>query len=296
MKNFTTIFLFLILTIMLSCNTSKQFTKARYNINNGSKKVNVINKRKAEWETQYLKTDSLYNSTKVLLAQQKLALSSIESAHKSSGLEKARDVSEEQINLLYEQLKQVNPYSQDGHKKSLEILTQINDLIYNRIIPIGTLIVKNKQIKELQGDFSFKTGSSKLSESGINEIKKQLDQLENDIYEWKGYLNNHNERIFEKDRFKLTVIIEGYADKQGSDKQNLKLSSERAESVRNEFVKQINLLATKHKLLFDVNFEGKGELLPPGVIDNGKEVDSNRRICRIISVVGPSRFVDSETK
>lgn len=288
--------LFFVVLVLFSCKENKKFTKVQYNINGGQKKVNILNKKKANWERQYLITDSLYKNTKLLLEQQKIALNTIESSHKSEGLEKARDLSEVKINTLYDELKTVDPYSQKGHKRSLEILTEINDLIYNRIIPIGTLIVKNKEIKELQGDFSFKTGSSKLTESGINEIKNQLNQLEKEIVEWKNYINNHNEKIFETDRFKLTVVIEGYADKQGSEKQNLKLSTERAESVRNEFVSQLKTISSKYNLRFDVAYDGKGETLPPGVTDNGKEVDGKRRICRIMSVVGPSKFIDEETK
>ena len=292
MENIKNIILFFCFIVLFSCNGNKKFIKVQYNVNGGQKKVNFLNKKRAEWERQYLKTDSLYRNTKLLLEQQKLALNSIESSHKSEGLEKARNLSEIKINALYDELKKNAPYSQKGHKRSLEILTEINDLIYNRIIPIGSLIVKNKEIKELQGDFSFKTGSSKLTESGINEIKVQLNQLENEIIEWKNYLNNHNERIFETDRFKLTVVIEGYADKQGFAKQNLKLSTDRAESVRNEFISQLKNISIKYNLRYDVNYEGKGEVLPPGLNDNGNLVDVRRRICRIMSVVGPSKFID----
>ncbi|MDQ3191289.1 MAG: OmpA family protein [Bacteroidota bacterium] len=289
---FKNIVFLLILITVFSCNTNKPFTKAQYDINGGTKKVNLLNTRMAERERQYVQTDSLYNKAKLLIEQQRIALNDIQSSHKLEGLEKATGVSEEKINALYEKLKIIDPYSQKGHKKSLEILTEINDLIYSRIIPIGSLIVKNKEVKELQGDFSFKTGSSKLTETGVIEIKKHVNQLEQEILEWKSYLNNHNERIFEFDKHKLLVIIEGYADKQGSEKQNLKLSEDRAEAVRNEFVSNFNSLALKYNIIFRVSFEGKGIALPPGINDNGMQVDARRRICRVMSVVGPSKFIE----
>lgn len=289
-------FLLALLLVIVTCEAQTTFTKAKYSINGGPKKVTIFNRNKANREKQYLAADSLFNSAKLILAQQQIALKSIDSSHRSEGLEKARDASEVKIDALYEELRKIDPYTQKGHKRSLEILTAINDLIYNNIIPIGTLIIKNKEIKELRGDFSFTTGSAKLTQSGISEISNQLKQLEQNILDWQNYLNNHNERIFVNDKYKLMVVIEGYADRQGSESVNLKLSEARAEAVRNEFMSQLKILSSKYKLLYDVTYEGKGEALPSGVIDNGLERDEKRRICRIISVVGPSKFVDRESK
>ena len=172
------------------------------------------------------------------------------------------------------------------------MLSKLNDLIYGRIKPINEIILKNNEIKELQGDFSFRTGSSKLTESGIEDIKNQILEIEKEIINWKNYLNNHNERIFENDSYKLMIVIDGYADRVGSEKLNLKLSKERAEAVKNEFLKQIKVLTNKYNLIFDIQYYGKGEMLPPGVIDNGQQSDVRRRICRIMSVVGPKQFVE----
>jgi outer membrane protein OmpA-like peptidoglycan-associated protein len=119
-----------------------------------------------------------------------------------------------------------------------------------------------------------------------------VKEISKDIETWKNYVNNNNNRIFSNDKFKLMVVIDGYADSQGSDQYNLSLSEKRAEEVRNEFVKKINILAQNYKVVFDVQYYGKGEALPPGIEDNGMQVDARRRICRIMSVVGPSKFME----
>ena len=169
-------------------------------------------------------------------------------------------------------------------------LVEINNLYSNIIQPY--VEIYNIKVKELQGDFSFKSGSHKLTESGQKDIEALVQSIENDIIEWKKYVNNFNHKIFSNEVFKLMVVIDGYADKQGSDESNLILSAKRAEEVKNYFEKMLDPLSKKHKVIFDLNAYGKGETLPPGIEDNGKETDHRRRICRIMSVVGPKSFME----
>ena len=167
---------------------------------------------------------------------------------------------------------------------------EINNLYSNIIQPF--VEIYNIKVKELQGDFSFKSGSHKLTESGQKDIEALVQSIENDIIGWEKYVNNFNQQIFSNEVFKLMVVIDGYADKQGPDESNLILSEKRAEEVKNYFEKMLIPLSKKYKVIFDLNAFGKGEELPPGIEDNGKETDHRRRICRIMSVVGPKSFME----
>ena len=263
-----------------------------FDINGGEKNTNIFNIKKAEREKTFLELKKVYETAIDLLKKQKTDIVSIDSGHKPAGIEVSRDSYEVQINELYAELETINPQTNAGYKRSLEMLSEINDLIYNRIAPLDKIISKNKEVKELKGDFSFKTGNYKLTDKGIEEIAKQVSNLEKEIIEWQNYLNNHNERIFANNTFQLMVVIDGYTDVQGTNQINLKLSKDRAEEVEAEFRIQLKKLSLKYKLICNVESNGKGETLPPGVLDNGMKVDSKRRICRIMSVVGPSKFFE----
>lgn len=302
------IHLIIVLIALSSCNISENFARKKYNVstirtktivenpiyfdNGGHIKTNIFNKRRVEKERNIIKLDSTYRLAKKILVNQKSDLDKMESTHKISMVEKKRMECENKINLLYEELKSIDPTTKNGYKRSLEMLSEINDLFYNSIQPLEMIISKNKEVNELQGDFSFTVGSYKLTEKGINDISVFVNSIENDIINWKKYVNNYNNRIFSNEKFKLMIVIDGYADRQGPDEQNLILSKNRAEQVRNEFSKKINELAKSYKLVFDIKYFGKGETLPPGIEDNGKESDYRRRICRIMSVVGPASYME----
>jgi outer membrane protein OmpA-like peptidoglycan-associated protein len=279
-----------------NANTSKssmsRAENPRYYDNGGKIKTNILNKRRVEKERNIIQLEKTYKAAKAILEKQKNSLENIETTHKIDKVEQIRRECEIRINKLYEELKLLDPNTKDGYKRSLEMLTEINDLFANRIQPLEMIISKNIEVKELQGDFSFKTGSFKLTDQGIKDIEKFIQSIENDILIWKKYVNNYNQQLFSNEKFKLMVVIDGYADKQGSDAANLVLSENRAEEVRNEFIKRLSILSKKHKVVFDVKYFGKGETLPPGITDNGMETDSRRRICRIMSVVGPSSYME----
>jgi outer membrane protein OmpA-like peptidoglycan-associated protein len=306
MVNKLIFFIFFISFIFTSCDVIENFSTKKYNAktissiaknpkyfdNGGTVRTNFFNKKRVEKEKNIIQLAKTYELAKEILKKQERNLNSLEETHKISKVEQLRYECEIKINRLYDELKNINPNTKEGYKKSLEMLTEINDLFANRIQPLEMIISKNIEVKELQGDFSFKSGSYKLTEKGITDIEKFVQSIENDISNWKKYVNNYNQQIFSNDKFKLIVVIDGYADRQGPDEANLILSENRAEEVRNEFTKKLNMITKKNKILFDIKYYGKGETLPPGITDNGMETDSRRRICRIMSVIGPASYMD----
>jgi outer membrane protein OmpA-like peptidoglycan-associated protein len=294
--------------LLTSCTVVESFSSKKYNAktthngsivenpkyfdNGGTVKTHIFNKKRVEKERNLIQLEKTYRAAKEILEKQKNSLNTLQASHKISKVEQIRKDCETKINQLYEELKTIDPNTKDGYKRSLEMLKEINDLFANRIQPLEMIISKNVEVKELQGDFSFKSGSFKLTETGLQDIEKFIISIENDIINWRKYVNNNNQQIFSNEKFKLMVVIDGYADKQGPDQANLILSENRAEEVRNEFVKRLNILTKKYKVIFDVKYYGKGEMLPPGILDNGMETDSRRRICRIMSVIGPSSYME----
>lgn len=301
----------LVFLMISSCGNVDSFSKKKYNIktsriseidkkpiyidNGGEKKTNFLNKRRVEKERNLInliQLEKTYLAAKEILAKQGGDISKIPSTHRISKVEQKRLECENKINLLYEELKLINPNTKEGYKRSLEMQVEINDLFANSIQPLEMIISKNIEVKELQGDFSFKSGSYKLTDSGQKDIELFIQSIENDIIGWTKYVNNYNQQIFSNEVFKLMVVIDGYADKQGSDESNLILSEKRAEEVKNYFEKMLIPLSKKYKVIFDLDAYGKGETLPPGIEDNGKETDVRRRICRIMSVVGPKPYME----
>ena len=175
----------------------------------------------------------------------------------------------------------------------MRLAIELNDLLYNYVYPIGELIVSNKEIKNISADISFDTGSSILTKQGKVAITQLIETITKDIAEWKVYLDQHNENIFDQEDYKTILIINGYSDLQGTgnaterSEKNLELSKKRAAAVAAEFEKQLAELNTKLKLTYNVKFYGQGENLPPKQVENGKVNNPDRRITTISMVVGP---------
>lgn len=296
------IILFLSLNVLLfitSCSIGKynrdkinnsEYYQPVFKENGGKKSANFINKLRVIRETEYM----------VVLAALKKAreAGSIKPPPRGSTVKlDSTDIEINAVSLqiqyeidnLYKELGTIDPLDDNSHKTCLSVLTKINDLYYKKINPYK--IFRNKTINELEGDFSFKTGKSQLKEEGINEVQKLINNFESEIKEWKNYTDDHNQKIFENDRYKLTVQINGYADKQGSEETNLKLYHDRAKEVREVFINQFKKLNMKYSINLSINFAEKGELLPAGVIDNGKNDDPKRRICVVSSILGPLRLI-----
>lgn len=305
-------FIILILSVILlnSCDNPKSIFKTKkydaadaktkfpkYKDNGGEIKTNLINKGKVEKEAEYIKlkkiADDLINNAIVKTTP----INTIEKNTVIEGLTNTVEVIMLELNSLYEELKNTDPNTKDGLKKTKELLQKIITHMDKKVNPISIVIAENSKMTELKSDVAFETGSSKLKEKGSEEITKQVAEIEKKIIEWRQYIDNNKIKIFENDLYKLKIIINGYADTQGSSniserkKDNLELSRNRAESVKNEFKKQLDILVEKHKLITDIEYHGKGEELPPNVIDNGLKNNPYRRVCLIISVVSPSSLL-----
>ena len=190
-------------------------------------------------------------------------------------------------------LNQTDPYTPEGHETALRLAKELNDLLYEYVVPLGELIAANKEIKNISADISFDTGSSVISAEGKKLITVMLDSIKSDIINWGNYLDHHNENIFADEDFSTILIISGYSDKQGAGdektriQRNQELSEARAKSVATEFEKQLKSLDVKWKLSFKISYEGKGEMLPPSIYDDKQKNNPNRRITTIRMVVGP---------
>jgi outer membrane protein OmpA-like peptidoglycan-associated protein len=193
-----------------------------------------------------------------------------------------------EINDLLEQMKSIDPYSETGFETGLKLGVQLNDLLYKKIIPMGMLIEENKVVNSIRADADFKTGSYTLSKNGKLTVENLVKEIIKDVEAWQKYLDHHNEAVFKEGKFKSKIIINGYADLQGSSSTNLTLSDNRAKSVEEELRNKLDVISSKYNLYFDIEATGLGETVPPGVIPNGKEDDPARRITTIIAVTGPS--------
>ena len=175
-----------------------------------------------------------------------------------------------------------------------ELLIKINDLVFSQLKPLEDLLSK-EVVVSLSADLSFQTGKFVLSQSAKQLIAEQIQAIEKDIANWRNYLNHHNEKVFSNDVYYVQANVVGYADEQGSKREddrkkfNQELSEKRAEVVAIEFEKQIQKLSQRLnvKLIYLIDDSGKGEELPPGIND-GPTDDIRRRICIVSAVTGPS--------
>ena len=290
--------IFVGLTLILSsCATSgKTFTKARYNKNiykgeRGKTAVTALNKKKAELEKKYIENLEQVERAFKILEDQKALFSSIDRSEQVSDLDLMLNNLSKEIDGLLEQMKSIDPYSQSGFEKGLTLGVQLNDLLYKKIIPVGMLIEENKKVNNVRSDTDFKTGSYTLSKNGTYTIDRLVNEITKDVEAWQKYLDHHNEAVFKTGKFKTKIIINGYADLQGISTNNQTLSEKRAKSVEDEIRSQLEAISEKYNLYFDIDANGLGETVPPGITPNGKNDDPARRITTIICVTGPSLLI-----
>ena len=139
----------------------------RYKDNGGEIKTNIINKRKVIKEKNFLDNKKTYDGIMRILDEDGKKIINQPEGKTISKTEQIRKECQAKMNLLYEEFKSIDPNTKAGYKRSLELLVEINDLFTNTIQPLHMIISKNVEVKELNGDFSFKTGSAKLTDSGI---------------------------------------------------------------------------------------------------------------------------------
>ena len=297
--NNSTVLLFITFFILLSsCKDSGVLVKPKYKTTvfrgqQGETEVTNFNRKQAEREKSLAETLEKADEAMRRLEDQKKMFYSIDSTERITEIDAQLDKLIERTQQIINSLNETDPYSPAGHEKSLLLALELNDLLFHYIYPVGELIVSNKEIKNISADISFDTGSSLLTKEGKLAITKLIETISNDISEWKIYLDQHNENVFDQEDYRTILLINGYSDLQGSGNpkeraaMNLDLSNRRAAAVAAEFEKQLTELKAKLKLSYNVKFFGQGENLPPKQIENGKANNPDRRITTISMVVGP---------
>ena len=298
MNNSTVLFFITFFILLSSCKDSGVLVKPKYKTTvfrgqQGETEVTNFNRKQAEREKSLAETLEKADEAMRRLEDQKKMFYSIDSTERITEIDAQLDKLIERTQQIINSLNETDPYSPAGHEKSLLLALELNDLLFHYIYPVGELIVSNKEIKNISADISFDTGSSLLTKEGKLAITKLIETISNDISEWKIYLDQHNENVFDQEDYRTILLINGYSDLQGSGNpkeraaMNLYLSNRRAAAVAAEFEKQLAELKAKLKLSYNVKFFGQGENLPPKQIENGKANNPDRRITTISMVVGP---------
>ena len=298
MKPFYLLPLISFLVLLYSCKDSGVLVKPKYKTTvfhgqQGDTEVNAFNRKQAEREKSLAaEIEKSEQALSVLKEQQKMFYS-IDST------ERIKEIDDQLTRLIarteeiIKSLNETDPYTPEGHEKSLRLAQELNDLLYKYVVPLGDLIAANKELKNIAADINFDTGSAIISEEGKKLITGMLDSIKVDIQGWRNYLDNHNENVFSDEDYSTILIISGYSDKQGlgdektRTERNQVLSEARAKAVAAEFEKQLKSLDVKWKLNFRISYEGKGEILPPTVSDDKQKNNPNRRVTTIRMVVGP---------
>lgn len=259
----------------------------------GETEVTNFNRKQAEREKSLAETLEKADEAMRRLEDQKKMFYSIDSTERIKEIDVQLDNLMARTQQIINSLNEIDPYSPSGHEKSLLLAIELNDLLFHYIYPVGELILANKEIKNISADISFETGSAELTKDGKVAISTLIQTISKDIADWKSYLDQHNENVFNQDEYKTILVINGYSDLQGvgnekaRTERNQDLSEKRAAAVASEFEKQLTVLKTKLNLTYSVTFFGMGENLPPQQIDNGKLNNPNRRITTVSMVVGP---------
>ena len=298
MNNSNLIFLFICSLALFACKDTGVLVKPKFKTTifrgvQGETEVNNFNRKQAEREKSLAATLEKADEALRRLEDQKKMFYSIDSSERINEIDVQLDKLIVRTKQIIDLLNETDPYSPAGNEKALRLAVELNDLLYNYVYPIGELIVSNKEIKNISADISFDTGSSILTKPGKVAITQLIETITKDIAEWKVYLDQHNENIFDQEEYKTILIINGYSDLQGAgnaaerSEKNLELSKKRAAAVAVEFEKQLAELNTKLKLTYNVKFYGQGENLPPKQVENGRVNNPDRRITTISMVVGP---------
>ena len=298
MNKSSLVFFIICSLVLFACKDTGVLVKPKFKTTvfrgvQGETEVNTFNRKQAEREKSLAATLEKADEALRRLEDQKKMFYSIDSSERINEIDVQLNKLIERTKQIIDLLNETDPYSPAGNEKALRLAVELNDLLYNYVYPIGELIVSNKEIKNISADISFDTGSSVLTKQGKLAITVLIETITKDIAEWKVYLNQHNENVFDQEEYKTILIINGYSDLQGSGnatdraEKNLELSKKRAAAVAAEFEKQLTELNTKLKLTYNVKFYGQGENLPPKQVENGKVNNPDRRITTISMVVGP---------
>jgi outer membrane protein OmpA-like peptidoglycan-associated protein len=288
----------LFLLVLFSCKDSGVLVKPKYKTTifhgqQGETEVNAFNRKQAEREKSLAAEIEKSEQALQMLKEQQKMFYSIDSTERIKEIDDQLNRLMARTEEIIKSLNETDPYTPEGHEKSLRLAKELNDLLYTYVVPLGELIASNKELKNIAADISFDTGSSVISAEGKKLITGILDSIKTDIQSWRKYLDNHDENVFSNEDYSTILIISGYSDTQGSGdektrvERNLALSEARAKAVAAEFEKQLKALDVKWKLSFKISYEGKGELLPPTITDDKQKNNPSRRVTTIRMVVGP---------
>jgi len=283
---------------LFSCKDSGVLVKPKYSTTvfrgqRGETEVNAFNRKQAEREKSLAEEIEKAEQAVRMLEEQKKMFYSIDSTERIKEIDVQLDRLLARSQAIVKELNETDPFTAEGHEKTLRLAKELNDLLYTYVVPMGELISANKEIKNIAADISFDTGSSIINMEGKKMISVLLDSIKAEVLDWRKYLDHHNENIFSEEDYSTILIISGYSDKQGTGSEaariqrNLELSDARAKAVAAEFEKQLKALGVAWKLSYRISYEGKGENLPPNQFDDNRKNNPNRRITTIRMVVGP---------
>lgn len=292
------VYLLAICLILFSCKDSGVLVKPKYSTTvfrgqRGETEVNAFNRKQAEREKSLAEEIEKAEQAVRMLEEQKKMFYSIDSTERIKEIDVQLDRLLAISQAIVKELNETDPFTAEGHEKTLRLAKELNDLLYTYVVPMGELISANKEIKNIAADISFDTGSSIINMEGKKMISVLLDSIKAEVLDWRKYLDHHNENIFSEEDYSTILIISGYSDKQGTGSEaariqrNLELSDARAKAVAAEFEKQLKALGVAWKLSYRISYEGKGENLPPNQFDDNRKNNPNRRITTIRMVVGP---------
>ena len=284
--------------MLFSCKDSGVLVKPKYSTTvfrgqRGETEVNAFNRKQAEREKSLAEEIEKAEQAVRMLEEQKKMFYSIDSTERIKEIDVQLDRLLARSQAIVKELNETDPFTAEGHEKTLRLAKELNDLLYTYVVPMGELISANKEIKNIAADISFDTGSSIINMEGKKMISVLLDSIKAEVLDWRKYLDHHNENIFSEEDYSTILIISGYSDKQGTGSEaariqrNLELSDARAKAVAAEFEKQLKALGVAWKLSYRISYEGKGENLPPNQLDDNRKNNPNRRITTIRMVVGP---------
>ncbi len=284
------------LTACVSKKTLRKpiFETTTYKGEKGEKEVTNFNKNRAEREKEHFLALEKADEAKRLLEMEKGALSEIDTSERIGEVELALQKIYERTEEIIKELNETSPYSFNGHQKTLKLAAELNDLMQNYLEPLKRMIESNKEVKKIGGDISFNVGSSGLTNNGKKEIAKLIHTIKSDMEKWDSYLKDHNVNIFKDSVYRLMIIVNGYADAQGTgseserQQKNIELSIQRAEVVADEILSQVQEYDFGQEIMIDIDVKGKGEAYPPNLSkEDIKPNSAERRISRISMVVGP---------
>ena len=290
---------FSIIFLISSCATNNSLRKpvfetTTYKGQTGDKEVTNANKNRADREKALFLAMEKADAAQRIVEQQKQEMDKIDTTERVEDIEIALVKIYQRTEEIITELNETSPYSMNGHKKTLELAEELNNLLQNYIEPLKKMIESNKEVRKIGGDISFEAGSADLKNSGRKEISKLVSFIQDDKEMWDNYLLDHNSNVFNDSIFKLMIVINGYADEQGTGNENERkeknklLSEKRAQAVSDELMKQFKAQKNNVELIIDVEINGRGEMLPPEINETqAKKNSPERRISRVSMVIGP---------